>query len=201
MPTDRWTWRAGAVGLALAVALGAGSAQADSVAHNGWQCTARSESVSVYYWLTKPQTEPGVTITDSRPVYETTDTSFEYGLSPANGYFYFEVKLGTDHRIARGDALVAWQAVTVEIGDGAKALASGKLDTTRELNLINADAIPVVTAISNPATTNLFVRLIDGAGQPLASYTVPVAGFGSAAQAAAAMMGKEGTGGIGKSCP
>lgn len=189
-----------ALPLALAAALCATAARADSTAHNGWQCSAGKASVDLHYWLARPQAEPGVTVTDSLPVSALLDSAFKYSFSPTIQLFSFRVRLGSDHRIVRDGATVPWQSLKVEIGDGTKVLASGAIDRSREFTLLNSDALPLAQALTNPATKNLVVRLLDGAGVPLASYSVPSAGFASAGQAAGAMMGTAGTEGIGKSC-
>ncbi len=187
--------------LAAAFAFAATAAQADSTAHNGWQCTARSESITVYRWLKDPQAEAGVTVTDSNPVYESTDSAFKYSMSPTNQYFSVSVTFGSDHRILRDNFRIMPQGLKVDILDGTKVLTSGTLGVSRDADFYRDQALAVLTTIANPLTASLTVRLSDTAGKPLASYTIPVPGFRTAAETAAQMMGKDGTGGIGKGCP
>jgi hypothetical protein len=183
------------IGLLPTSALAAGS-----TAHNGWQCTAYENSVEVHYWLTAPKTESGVKISDDVPTSSLTDSVFRYDAQPTEKYFYFTAQLDKAYRIMRDDAPVPVESIRIELWDGTKRLAGQPAGKFRALTLINAEAAPVAMAMANPETLALNVRLIDYQGKLLATYAVPVKGMQSAVQAAAAMMGKPGSSGIGQSC-
>lgn len=186
---------AAALALVLPVA-----ASADTKSYGGWQCEAGHSSIDVFYWLTKPATEPGVTIRDSLPTSKLLDSAFIYTADQTSQYFAFDVQFSADYRLVKDNNIIPLNAITVEYANGDKPLAKAKFNSTREAGLINQGAVPLVAAISDPQTKAIAIRLLDGSGKLLAQYSLPTAGFRQAVEAAGAMVGKPGAAQYGKSC-